>query len=222
MIARGSWPIFRRCALWALALGVIALPCLQTAEATISEQRARLPPAAQCEDPVEGVWKSHMYRPTWGDWECFYLEIRRKAGSDTELTGIIRNHSWQGDPHDQEPGKCRGRDQWIVSMDGRGTIHGDEILFGGIGQWRMDRVFCGRGPYGYNLDNFSGTIDRELLEFQSLNNDGGRAVNEPTLFRRIRCFPPGSRPHIQVQPPPFYPERSRSGCGGFQCNANAR
>lgn len=204
----------RRAMLLATALVIGVLPCLRTAEATISEQRSRLPPPAHCEDPVEGVWKSHMYRPRWGEWECFYLEIHRVQGNAIELTGSIKNHSWRGDREEQEPGACRGRDQWIVSMDGRGTINGDRIVFGGVGQWRTDRVLCGRGPWGYNLDNFSGTIDRDLLEFQSLNNDGGRAVNEPTLFRRIRCFPPGAQPHIQVDPPPFFPERT-GGCGVF-------
>jgi len=210
---RRAW----RLVLLTVAAAIVVLPCLslRTAEATIAEQRARLPPPAHCEDPVEGVWKSHMYRPRWGEWECFYLEIHRVPGSETQLTGTIKNHSWQGGHDDQEPGPCRGRDQWVVSMDGRGTITGDQIVFGGIGGWRLDRVFCGRGPWGYNLDNFSGTIDPELLEFQSLNNDGGRAVNEPTLFRRIRCFPPGAQPHIQVDPPPFYPDRRTGGCGGL-------
>jgi hypothetical protein len=128
--------------------------------------------------------------------------------------GTIKNHSWQGGQEAQEPGTCQGRDQWIVSMDGRGAIQGNQIFFGGIGMWRIDQVLCGRGPYGYNLDNFSGTIDPEILEFQSLNNDGGRAVNEPTLFRRIRCFTPGAIPHIQVDAPAFYPEQVSRGCGG--------
>ena len=194
---------------------MVLLPCLRAAEATIAEQRARLPPPAHCEDPVEGLWKSHMYRPRWREWECFYLEIHRVPGSETELRGRIKNHSWDGGPQDQEPGKCQGRDQWIVSMDARGTIRGNVIVFGGVGRWRTDQVLCGRGPWGYNLDNFSGTIDPELLEFQSLNNDGGRAVNEPTLFRRVRCFPPGAQPHIGIRPPPFYPERRTGGCEGL-------
>lgn len=192
---------------------LLVLPSIRFAQATITEQRARLPPPARCEDPVEGVWKSHMYRPRWGEWECFYLEIHRVPGEKTALRGTIRNHSWRGTLQEQEPGPCKGRDHWEVSMDAQGTIKGNKIVFHGIGQWRLDRTFCGRGPWGYNLDNFSGTIDPELLEFQSLNNDGGRAINEPTLFRRIRCFPPQSQPHIRVEPPPFYPERPSSGCG---------
>jgi hypothetical protein len=45
---------------------------------------------------------------------------------------------------------------------------------------------CGH-PHGYNPDNFSGEIDPWRAEFQSVNNDGDRAVNEPHVFRRIRC-----------------------------------
>ena len=199
----------------ALLVGTVllgaALVCARTVQATIAEQRARLPPPADCDDPVEGVWKSHKYNPQFGDWEIFTLEIRRVPGTKNALRGTISNHSWIGGPGDEEPGPCRGQFHWIVSMDAQGSVQGQQIFFGGIGQWRVDQVICAQGPWGYNLDNFSGEIDPELQEFQSLNNDGGRAVNEPYVFRRIRCFPPGSVPHVEVAPPPFFPQRS-GGC----------
>lgn len=192
-------------------IAVTALFCSGSVEATIAEQRARLPPPAECEDPVEGVWKSHKYNPQFGDWEIFTLEIRRVRGTKNALKGRISNHSWQGGPAEQEPGPCRGGFHWIVSMDGQGSVQGDQIFFGGVGQWRLDRMICRRGPFGYNLDNFSGQIDAEIQEFQSLNNDGGRAKNIPYVFRRIRCFPPDSVPHVEVTPPPFLPRRT-GGC----------
>ena len=62
---------------------------------------------------------------------------------------------------------------------------------------------CGSSiGFGYNLDNFTGTIDPEIQEFQSVNNDGGISVNEPNVFRRIRCFE-GPAPTDDVEPPPF-------------------
>jgi hypothetical protein len=185
--------------------------CAGPVGATIQEQRARLPPPARCEDPVEGIWKSHKYDPRFNDWTIFSLEIRRVQGSETELRGTITNELWEGSPQDQEPGPCRGRSHWVVSMDGRGWVRDNRIFFGGQGQWRLDRVLCNRGPYGYNLDNFSGEIDAELQEFQSRNNDGGRDIDVPYVFRRIRCFEPGSVPHVEVDPPPFLPQRS-GGC----------
>jgi hypothetical protein len=209
---RSGFPSFRRAALVGGVALVAALLWIGPVEATIQEQRARLPPPARCEDPVEGIWKSHKYNPQFGDWEIFTLEIRRVKGSQTAIRGFIRNHSWQGGPAEQEPGPCRGNlFQWMVSMDAQGWIRDNRIFFGGEGQWRLDRVICNRGPYSYNLDNFSGEIDAEIQEFQSLNNDGGRAINIPYVFRRIRCFPPNSLPHVEVDPPPFIPER-RGGC----------
>jgi hypothetical protein len=187
------------------------LYCVPRVQATIAEQRARLPPPATCEDPVEGIWLSHKYNPPHHDWTVFTLEIHRVPGSDEALRGIIRNHSWVGGPEQQEPGPCQGQFHWIVSMNGRGHSDGTNIFFGGYGGWRLDRVLCARGPFGYNLDNFSGQIDPEIQEFQSVNNDGGRSVNEPYVFRRIRCFEPDAQPHIQVAPPPFFPERDQ-GC----------
>ena len=173
-----------------------------------------MPPPATCDDPVVGIWKSHKYSPRYGDWTIFTLEIRRGEQEGT-LVGLIRNHHWDGTPTEEEPGPCvAGKQRWVVSMDARGTV--DEtgnIAFGGIGQWRLDEVLCSRGPWGYNLDNFSGTIDPEIQEFQSVNNDGGRAVNEPTVFRRIQCFQADERPSPEVvsTPPPFYP-RITGGC----------
>ena len=162
---------------------------------------------------VEGIWKAHRHRAEFRAWRIFTLTIRKVDGSETELVGTIRNQGWIGGRDAEEPGPCRGQqNHWIVSTDARGTIRGNEVVFSGVGQWRLDQVLCGRGPGGYNLDSFSGTIDPELEEFQSVNNDGGRDVNVPTVFRRIRCFPPNAQPHVEVQPPPFFPERPSRGC----------
>jgi hypothetical protein len=205
-----------RWAALAVVVGVWLVPL--SAPATIEEQRARLPPPADCEDdPVAGLWKSHQYDEQYRDWTVFMLDIRRVPGSDTQLVGTITNHSWDAGPEQQEPGPCAAfGNQWIVSMDARGTIGPDgRIHFGGIGAWRLDRIVCNGGPGGYNLDNFSGVIDPTLQEFQSVNNDGGRAVNDPTVFRRIRCHdqdasPPS--PHVNPVPPAFYPSLKPSGC----------
>ncbi len=190
------------------------------APATIAEQRARLPPAAECEDEiVAGIWRSHAYNPDYRDWSVFTLTIRRVDGSPDQLIGTITNHGWLGAPEDEEPPPCERQTgwEWIVSMDARGHVQdGTRIFFGAIGQWRLDEVRCRRGPYGYNLDNFSGQIDPAILEFQSVNNDGGRAVNEPAVFRRIRCPPQqsASSPTVSARRPAFYPEGGR-GCGLF-------
>ena len=202
----------RRALLIGTVIALGALFFLPAAQATIAEQRARLPPPATCEDPVEGVWKSHQYVPFMRQWMVFTLEIRRVKGSETALAGRISNHAWDGSPQEQEPGPCKGLQHWVVSFDGRGWLKGRQIFFGGQGRWHLDQVLCAGGPGGYNLDNFSGEIDPELQEFQTVNNDGGLAVNIPTVFRRIRCFDPGSPPHIEVAPPPLMPDRSK-GCG---------
>jgi len=100
-------------------------------------------------------------------------------------------------------------------MDARGTVtNGTHIQFGGVGSWRLDQVHCRSGPFGYNLDNFTGDIDPAILEFQSVNNDGGRAVNVPNVFRRVRCPPreTARAPRVNPVAPAFYPDLER-GCG---------
>jgi hypothetical protein len=198
-------------------VGLLFLP--RKAPATIAEQRARLPPAAECgEDPATGIWRSHKYDSRFGDWARFELEVHRVPGQPNQLKGTIRNHGWSGDKHQSEPPTCTpGSFEWLVSTDAKGSIQGDQIQFYGVGQWRIDRVFCSRGPYGYNLDHFSGVIDAHRQEFQSLNNDGGRDINVPYVFRRIRCFSEGA---VHLSAPmtkkaPFYPEKKTKGCSLF-------
>jgi hypothetical protein len=96
-------------------------------------------------------------------------------------------------------------------MPARGRTSGLDVEFWGIEPWELKRMHCGaERMFRYNLDHFSGTIDPEIQEFQSVNNDGGTAVDEPVVFRRIRCFEgPAAAP---VAPPPFQPVASR-GCG---------
>ena len=200
----------------ATVLGVMLWP--RNAPATIAEQRARLPPAAECADEnVAGVWRSHTYHPGWmAEWSVFTLVIRRSPNDPEQLVGQISNHFWHGGSQDEEPPPCRpGGYERTVEFAGRGYVrNGNEIFFGGVGQWRETSSVCGYSGGGYNLDNFSGVIDPSILEFQSVNNDGGIAVNDPIVFRRIRCPPMRSAesPTVSLAPPAFYPER-RGGCG---------
>jgi len=182
---------------------------------TVAEQRARLPAPARCDDAVTGIWRSHDFRPRRKIWEIFTLEIHRKDGTD-QLMGTIVNEYWFGGPDESEPGACEGERHVKVSMDAEGRVEGRRIDFHGVGQWRLDAVMCGDGVAGYVLDVFSGELELELFEFQSVANDGIVAINEPTVFRRIGCLPDNaSAPRVTVTPPSFYPPDERSGgCSG--------
>ena len=204
-------------------LGGAALACLALAlslvpergRATIAEQRARLPPPAECEDPVAGVWQSHSYNEMYGEWGRFTLTIRRAEGSDTKLVGEMLNESWYGPATEVNRGPCVGRLQYLVSMTAEGTFESGRVDFWGT-EWKMEEALCAVDfGFGYNLDRFSGQIDPDLQEFQSVNNDGGRYINVPTVFRRVSCNDEkDSEPRVSVAPPPFYPpEEERQGCG---------
>ncbi len=211
MKGRGAGRVIVRAAALAAVLAVLFIP--SRAPATVQEQRERLPPAAtDCDDPVAGVWKSHKYDPRFGDWYIFTLNIERVEGDPERLTGNIQAHAWTGTPEEEEPPPCRpGLWHWTVRMtaEGRVTPEG-QIEFWGT-SWQPENAFCGRmiGQGEYNLDHFSGLIDPEIMEFQSVNNDGGRSVNDPTVFRRISCGTEPPNPHINPVPPPFFPD---SGC----------
>ena len=192
-----------------VSAGVLALGALTLARnglATVGEQRARLPPPAPCSDAVEGVWKSHSYHPShFTSWSAFTLEIHRAAPDSDRLVGTISNHAWVGDAEQEHPKQCAGDMEYVVSMDAVGKLTGNQVQFGGVGEWRLDEVSCGEWYGGYNLDNFTGVIEPEIQEFQSVNNDGGISVNEPTVFRRVKCLSDALEPKGEVAPPPYQP-----------------
>jgi hypothetical protein len=191
-------------------VALVLLPSL--APATIEEQRARLPPPARpdsCQNPVEGVWRSLRWYPGNRAWYQFTLEIHQQGNG---LVGTIEAHSWDTPPTRMEPGPCSlGLDHWVVVQQASGTVNGLHLDFGGT-RWAVSQHFCGIRPTGYNLDHFRGVIDTNIQEFQSVNNDGGAQIDEPTVFRRIRCFEPQSTPHPYVTPPSFQPPNRRWGC----------
>lgn len=201
----------------ALLAGAAILLVPAVVSATIEEQRARLPPPAECTDPVEGIWKSHAYYPGHGQWYIFTLTVRRDADQPGQLTGQVHSHYWNGSPQDEEPPPCQpGGYHQTVLMPAAGTASEMRIQFGGT-SWQIDQTFCGSPTSHYYPDVFSGVIDPELQEFQSVNNDGGPMVNYPTVFRRVRCLGPEEqeRPPVVVERPAFYPDSGGCGCELF-------
>jgi hypothetical protein len=202
----------------ALLLGAVAWLLPTRAPATVAEQRARLPPPASCEDPVTGRWKAHAYYSHVGEWYVFLLDVRRAAAGSSELNGQIRAEIWHGGPSQAEPPRCTpGVLHYRVLEAAAGSFVGGRLVFNAT-EWKLDGEQCG-AMGGYLLDLFSGTVDGDRQEFQSvLNADSPMWRDVPTVFRRIACEdgaasetpapPPGS-----AKPPPFQPSKARSGCG---------
>jgi hypothetical protein len=183
------------------------------APATVAEQRARLPPAAECEHPVEGKWKAIVFRQNYQMWHEFVLEVRPVEGSKSDLVGTIHVDTWFGGPEQSEPGPCR-IERFKGSMEGHGSFKDGQVVFGG-GPFKLEEMMCGDpASVSYAPDQFSGRLEPERQEFQAVNNDGSTAVNEPAVFRRVSCFDdaPLKADKADVKPPPFFPERREGGC----------
>jgi len=155
---------------------------------------------------------SHAY--ALGQWYIFELEVRRAAPWSDELRGLITSHFWNGGEADQKPPVCSDDGlELVVKMPARGSIDAaGHVTMGGT-SYSIDKRLCGR-PLSYNLDHFEGQIDPQLQEFQSTNNDGGRFVNEPTVFRRVKCLdPPRKELPATVKPPAFEPGAAHRAVG---------
>jgi hypothetical protein len=194
-----------------LAALIVRVP---DAPATVAEQRARLPPAAECDSEVAGKWKALIFSDNTGHrWYEWILEIKYDPNDKTILTGMIYVDTWSGEPDSPEPGPCTHR--YKGKMVGSGSFVDGQVSFGG-GPFELTEEVCG-SFYGYNPDNFTGKLEPERQEFQSVNNDGGGAVNEPTVFRRIACPEENDgtavKPTGDLKPPAFYPKKKSSSGG---------
>ncbi|MGE0547128.1 MAG: hypothetical protein AB7R00_08735 [Kofleriaceae bacterium] len=179
------------------------------APATVAEQRARLPPAAECESPIAGTWRALTYSEYTFAWYQHTLEIHQDPTDPTQLTGMHYVEYWRGGPENTEPPALCIRHQ-KGKMTGTGTFRDSEVAFFS-GEYELVAEICGDHVH-YNPDNFTGRVEPERQEFQAVNNDGGNAVNEPTVFRRIGCLDEGVVRDRNVAPPAFFPKRRTGGC----------
>jgi hypothetical protein len=156
-----------------------------------------LTPPVSCEDAVAGIWVSRAYFAEFDDWYIFTLEIRRDAEDTTQLTGRIRSRTWSGDVAIESPVACDMHPpshiadafDFTVAMQAQGSFHSGNVTFGGS-SWKTTSMRCGPKNqwFGYNLDNFSGIVSEDGRWMDSLNNDGGRSVDDQHKFRRISCL----------------------------------
>lgn len=158
---------------------------------SVGEQRAMLPRAARCRDPVAGTWRAHKYDPSSDDWVMFTLRIQRHP--DNRLQGSITARVWGvGAEYSSPPGRCLSDPNsldYLVTMDGNGMLtDGNRVRFSAT-EARVARAYCRSATFRYNPDEFSGVIDNDRQEFNSVNNDGERDRNAPYVFRRIGCLP---------------------------------
>ncbi len=152
---------------------------------TVEGQRAMLPSAVVCKDPVAGRWEAVKYNPLWGDWVRFTLAVHNSGGA---LGGTITSRTWSGGPLDSAPPPCGpGTFDITVAMNAHGRAGATKIEFGAA-SYTVSSIRCPSTTLDYSPDNFSGTIDARRQEFQSVNNDGARDIDQPYVFRRTGCL----------------------------------
>lgn len=154
---------------------------------TIEGQRALLPSAATCKDPIVGTWQSLKYNPALGEWVQFSLAVHR--GASGAITGTILSHTWSGGAFDRVPPPCtRGAFDMTVSMPASGRDDGRGGITFGATHFVILSMKCYAPESTYAPDSFSGKIDGTRQEFQSVNNDGANDIDAPYVFRRTGCL----------------------------------
>ena len=153
---------------------------------TVEGQRALLPGAVTCKDPIEGRWEALKYNPFRHNWVRFSLSVHRGAGGT--VNGSIVSRSWSGNALDSSPPQCSldGYDM-TVAMNAHGTSDPSGRITFGSSSYSIVDIHCPSLDLSYAPDSFSGTVDGARQEFQSVNNDGATDVNAPYVFRRTGC-----------------------------------
>jgi hypothetical protein len=167
---------------------------------------------------VEGIWDALVFderRTTWYDWVLVVHRSDNPSDGNAAgpLEGTITAHYWGGGAGQEKPPACApGRHEETVKMPAHGSIDAQGNVLFGSSSYTVESVACGTTG-SYAPDNFSGKIDTALQEFISVNNDGKYAVNEPAVFRRIRCIDAPSRGTAKAKPPAFAPPKHGWSCG---------
>jgi hypothetical protein len=187
----------------AVGLGIAAAALLVPAwsPATVAEQRQRLPPPAECTDPISGVWRAHVFRPDRQRWALNTMELRWNADR-TKLLSSYENHYWSGGPEDSEPPQppCKpGQYRRMASSTGEGTYRGNQLEVQGK-KLGGDENICGSTKFTRALGKLTGIVDLEQNEFRSEMTS--RFGTHPIIWRRIRCVGEAEPKLIEPPPPP--------------------
>ena len=152
---------------------------------SVGAQRRRIGGGATCEDPVAGTWKSSIYDGIRHEWYAFTLSVQRTGNT---LSGTIRSHFWAGSAAaSAAPSSCaQTRLHALVSMPAQGRYEGGRLRFGAR-SWQLEQLWCGGATFAYQPDRFTGTVDEQSHELQTIVTDGVNLIDQPMVFRRVAC-----------------------------------
>jgi hypothetical protein len=139
-----------------------------------------------CSDPLLGTWVSvPKFNTQYQDWHVMTLHVQ-PGDEPGSVMGSVSAHVWSGGSQDVVPGPCSEYGMnYEVSMPAVGHRGTDGALRFDAGPWTLDKTTCTGASWGYNPDHFSGVVDGRAI--RTVNNDGGRSVNDPFGFERVSC-----------------------------------
>ena len=157
---------------------------------SVAAQRARLGAAAECDDPVAGVWTggSHVLAPQLQFWQHEELHLQR--GDDGAVVATLHSHFWGGARDHLAPGTDCGELHYLL---GRGESDASWTLRDGVarieatGSPRFQEDPCGDASSHPWLP-YEGTLDAEAQELTLTQDE----VRGPLVLRRTGCRVPAA------------------------------
>jgi hypothetical protein len=140
--------------------------------------------APSCLDSAAGTWVSApTYYPAYNDWYTVTLHVARGEGG--AVRGAIDVQTWAGDAEQHERPSCgEAAFDSAVNQSAVGEVSDSKLRLTAT-NWSLGEQSCTRLPGAYNIDEYTGVFDGSIL--RTVNNDKGRAVDDPVGFERVSC-----------------------------------
>lgn len=154
---------------------------------SVASQRTRLAAAAECDDPLAGVWTggSHVLVPDVEFWQHEELHLRR--GDDGTVVATLRSHVWGGRRDDLAPVSDCAKKAYLhgtAEKDASWTLSEGVVRVQTTGSPRVIEELCdSSGIAEHPWLPYEGTLDAEMQELTLTQDD----VLGPLVLRRTSC-----------------------------------
>lgn len=150
------------------------------------EQRERLPPAAVCADPIEGLWMAYAYQVDDDHWMLNKMELRRSSSDPSAYASRFETHTWTGGVGEDDPPDCRqGVARTISRSSGVAHYRDGVLVVRGTELGPLEQI-CGHETPDRALGVLTGRVSLRRHEFLATMTT--KFGSQEIVWRRVRCL----------------------------------